>query len=142
MIEEDVRAYANLIWKVNNMTRQKLFSYTIKYFNLNNRSVHPNGKGLYSGKGCAIGKHIKDKQLCSKLDTIICSGLTESDIYRRLPTNLQKLGQDFLIDIQMLHDNRDNWTISGLSRSGIRKSVLIAQEYNLICPNFKVNAKK
>jgi hypothetical protein len=56
-------------------------------------------------EGCAIGRLIKDKELCKEFDNTIGSSVNSNYIFKKLPTELQDLGQDFLRDVQRLHDN-------------------------------------
>ena len=64
--------------------------------------------------GCAIGRKIS-KRLAKKLDNSIGLGgddgasVSSDSIFELLPQKLQKLGQDFLSDIQDFHDDKNNW---------------------------------
>lgn len=96
---------------------------TANYYNSKNRAMAKEGENLclYTpikgrSKGCAIGRHIKDKKLCAKLDTM--GVVTEKKVFKKLPKKLKKLGQDFLDAIQLLHDYRENWSKTGLSAKG------------------------
>ena len=67
------------------------------------------------GKGCAIGRRIKDKELCKKFDT---TQQNVKSIMALLPLNLKKFHIDFLSALQRLHDNPLNWSKKGMSRKG------------------------
>jgi hypothetical protein len=67
-------------------------------------------------EGCAIGRKIS-KRLAKKLDNFIGLGddygsgtSVDSDgVFELLPQKLQNLGQEFLIDIQKFHDEKEHW---------------------------------
>lgn len=123
---------AKLIQKSNN--RQELFDNTIKFFNLNNRS-HGNGDNRCKYRGanntaCAIGREIPDK-LAKELDRKIKTTVKVDSVFEKLPKRLQKMGKDFLNDIQRLHDSQHCWTETGLSSDGVRDAVNIASFYKL-----------
>ena len=88
--------------------------------NSNNRSVDANTKGCtYSGEiGCAVGRLVEDKDLCSRLDNSALSGVCRTEVFNQLPENVKELGQEFLQDLQKLHDNYQYWNENGLSDSG------------------------
>ena len=113
-------------------TRQELLDNTIKFYNLNNRCVTGLGcRYRYNNKACAIGREISD-ELANRLDNeFISAQCSNNDVFKLLPIRLQKMGSNFLNDIQILHDNAYNWTKKGLSENG--KSVVkgICYEYNL-----------
>ena len=101
---------------------------TIKHYNANNRCY--NGERcLYSpiegkSEGCAVGRHIADKQLCKDLDAgkfANCFGISSNAVFEALPQELKDLGQDFLGDIQSLHDTATWWNATGLTYEGIVK---------------------
>ncbi len=99
---------------------------TVAHYNFHNRgwSKNDNGNGcVYSpvadiSEGCAIGRHIKDKELCARLDTPEFGGVNLDKTFDALPKKLQKLGQEFLKKIQELHDVSTNWNDKGLSEQG------------------------
>lgn len=109
--------------------RLSVLEDTCTYFNLNNRNVE---SGTYNclyypvsdkTEGCAIGRLIKDKELCKRLDLGIgfdqSKGVSFSEVFKLLPDELQELGKDFLTALQSLHDSGTNWTDMGLSPLGV-----------------------
>lgn len=68
-------------------------------------------------EGCAIGRLITDKRLCTEFDSFGGS-LKAPSIQQKLPIELVELGLDFLYDLQRLHDRENNWTEAGLSSKG------------------------
>jgi len=108
---------------------------TINHYNLQNRSQSPLGNGCYysaaheNTQGCAIGRHIQDKDLCLKLDSM---GGISFKIFNLLPNKLQELSIDFLARVQQLHDRNVNWIIKGLSKRG---EIIV----NDIITEFKLN---
>jgi len=66
-----------------------------------------------------VGRLIEDKDLCAKLDNSgDGSGVCLPSVFEQLPENVQELGQEFLMDLQKLHDHEQNWTGNGLSDVG------------------------
>ncbi len=114
------------------LKRKELLDETASHFNSTNRSVE---KGvsisvcIYSGVGCAIGRKIEDKELCKKLDWQIESAVSSDNTFQMLPENLKELGQDFLTELQNLHDAKGNWIESGLSDEGYQKYYKIIKEF-------------
>jgi hypothetical protein len=86
-----------------------------------NRSINNNLTCIYSGEiGCGVGRLIEDKALCDRLDDLggICSGVCLSYIFEQLPENVKELGQEFLKDLQRLHDHAHHWSTKGLTVGG------------------------
>ena len=116
--------------------RRDFLNETKNHFNLTNRAVLP-GRGCRyhipeTGIGCAIGRKIEDKTLCVTLDS--CSmniGVSSGAVFSKLPSDLQKLGQRFLGQVQILHDDEDHWTETGLSEKGKQTVARIRQEFKL-----------
>lgn len=109
---------------------------TIKHYNLNNRSSNDGGQCTYlpfhdKTLGCAIGRHIEDKELCKKLDSLRCPGVSSVDTFDLLPDNLKELSRLFLVHIQSLHDGFENWNDDGLSKTGIERVRIIKELYQL-----------
>ena len=118
--------------------RKALLDETAAHFNLNNRSTEfPTiiyQRCIYSGVGCAIGRKIEDKELCKKLDQsdpFMSKGSAVSNdyIFNQLPDHLRELGQDFLVDLQRLHDFAENWNENGLSGQGKHVYELILKQH-------------
>lgn len=66
--------------------------------------------------GCAIGRLISDKKLCKELNPLGTVG--RDCVFDILPDELKDYGQNFLRELQMLHDTGDNWNETGLSERG------------------------
>jgi hypothetical protein len=107
---------------------------TILHYNLKNRATRLNGRCIYSpiegvSDGCAIGRHIVDKELCEELDKESKSISSLMGIYPDiLPKHIYELGSYFLRRIQILHDSESSWTLEGISESGIYKAEKIRQD--------------
>lgn len=121
-------------------TRIKLLNDTISHFNSTNRSTKSDGDCTYVAhypetQGCAIGRLIADKELCKKLDAI--SGddgggsVKNPRVFNMLPKELQDLGQDFLLEIQCLHDNGNYWDENGIAESGLNEVNRIKLKFEL-----------
>ena len=98
--------------------REDLLNDTINHYNSNNRSITLSGQCYYypvndKSEGCAIGRLIKDKELCK---TFGCRNVNE--VFSEIPKELQELGPEFLSQLQCLHDVGANWNESGLSENG------------------------
>lgn len=106
---------------------------TVAFYNLNNRCVSLSGMCRYhiDGKdGCAIGRKIKDKDICHNLDSFEGdTGVDEVEIFEQLPPELKELGQNFLYRIQVLHDTKDNWRSDGISDSGLERVKSIKRSF-------------
>jgi hypothetical protein len=102
-----------------------LLNETAAFYNSKNRSVKyiaPSQCTFFNegtSPGCAIGRLIKDKELCKQLDYMTLTELRSfAEIYELLPPELKEYNQEFLIDLQALHDKPENWNESGLSEIG------------------------
>jgi hypothetical protein len=109
---------------------------TVAFYNLDNRCVTGGGNCRYHlpGKeGCAIGRKIVDKNLCRLLDDWDGdTGVSEIEIFEQLPEELQLLGKRFLEEIQELHDDEDNWTLEGISDTGLESVKEIKHLFGLL----------
>lgn len=110
-------------------SRSKFLEETIEHFTNNPRAVtlryNDLGNSNYctyspqnGSKGCAIGRHIPNKMLCQDLDNLPVSGVNCDVVFEQLPEWLRSLGQDFLWDVQQLHDTNSNWN-NGLTPLGL-----------------------
>jgi hypothetical protein len=102
--------------------RIKLINETAAFFNITNRCVDYTGHCQYFAldkPGCAIGRLIEDKELCKRLDDMLSdTGVNMDAIFSKFPIELQELGQQFLYDLQYMHDLSEHWTEIGLSKAG------------------------
>lgn len=125
---------------MNKTIQQKRIEFleeTVKYYSedINRRCVSAAGRCLYdptkAGKehvseGCAIGRKVST-ELQIKLDDI--GGISNCDAFEILPEELQELGQEFLIQIQDLHDFSKNWNELGLSEKGVEMVNIIKRDF-------------
>lgn len=108
----------------------------ISYRNSNNRAINSNDRCLYSHEfhgGCAIGRKIP-QELCLILDGLSESSVDCNEVFEQLPEELQELTQDFLTDMQHLHDFRGkamSFTEQGLSLCGKDRVKHMIQKYGL-----------
>ncbi len=116
--------------------RIEVLNDTINHYNLNNRS----NKGVdctyfpahEGSEGCAVGRLIKDKELCKELDKPNgATGSGVSGIFDKLPEDVKFLGKNFLRDLQHLHDEKLNWVESGLSHRGLEEVKIIIKNFLL-----------
>ncbi len=96
---------------------------TVRHFNSYNRAASGGGC-VYSetefSSGCALGRHIVNKELCRELDDDPeeITGVVDVRVFEKLPGQLAMLGQDFLKRVQSLHDTEILWGPWGLSPAG------------------------
>lgn len=109
-------------------TRLQFLTETINYYNSTNRGVLKSGLCSYV-LGCAIGRHLTS-ELAAKLE-LSNFGVAHPEMFKQLPENLQKLGESFLREIQILHDNEKNWDENGLSEKGKEEVEYIKQLFIL-----------
>lgn len=107
----------------------KFLNDTISHFNLRNLGIK-NSSCSYEA-GCAIGRHIKDKNLCKRLDNLYNASVAKYNVFGSLPKNLKLLTQSFLIEVQKLHDSAINWNAEGLSERGKRRVHNIKLDFDL-----------
>lgn len=99
---------------------------TVAFYHTGNRCVFGGAcrySATSSSPGCAIGRHVPDKELCRQWDSSGKVELVSSRaVFLRLPPGLQVLGSSFLRAIQRFHDTERYWDSDGLSflgRSGL-----------------------
>jgi hypothetical protein len=112
-----------------------LLEETAKTYNSDNRCINDEGicKYFVEGKiGCAIGRLIEDKELCKRLDDSKGKVVKNIKIFNQLPEKLKEYTQEFLSDLQILHDNSDNWNEEGLSETGKKVVSQIIRAHKLV----------
>ncbi len=101
--------------------RRAFLDNTVKFFNKQNLCLDEKGDCFYFSEkfdGCAIGRWLEE-DLAKKLDeNLYCSGLILASIFIEIPEWMKELGQNFLVKVQGLHDNLDNWNENGLNFLG------------------------
>lgn len=55
--------------------------------------------------------------------------VVSTKVFPNLPIWMQDLGEEFLKEVQMLHDSDDYWCIGGLSENGAKQYNNIAKRY-------------
>jgi len=109
--------------------RLAVLESTLNYFTISNRSVvrtmnrrtcqYAPIEGV--SEGCAVGRLIKDKDLCKRLDDNGKDGMSATvvvDVWEQLPKSVQELGLQFLSELQILHDSDIFWCNEGLNKEG------------------------
>lgn len=115
---------------------------TIKHFNSTNRSIDLTKNEIqcvyYHPKfgGCAIGIHVPI-DVRKKLDQVepeeeVGMSILNDEIFSMIPMKMQKLGQNFLSEIQSLHDIKMNWNENGLTEFGKNNVQIIKQSFELV----------
>lgn len=118
---------------------------TVNHFNSTNRgNVYPWGNKCSYVAGCAIGRHIADKELRLKMDEAIhmpdpkktmiwCFGETElhENVFNLLPNDLKELGNKFLRHVQELHDELLYWDTKGITEMGRKFLAQIIYHFKL-----------
>lgn len=113
--------------------RLDLLNETVSYYSedINKRAIKDNFCYYYqadTGHKCAIGRHINYQDyLNNKLD----EGFTVKEyyIFALLPEHIRRLNEDFLYEVQRLHDGEDYWDVNGLSDKGKYKVLCITNSY-------------
>ncbi len=109
--------------------RQKAFlDETVAHFNINNRATENEWSCEYKHKyngGCAIGRKVS-AELADKLSGPV--GLC----FKLLPMDLQELTQQFLAQVQRLHDRSVFWNENGLSEEGKLRYADVCKEFELV----------
>ena len=122
------------------MTRLEFLEDTIKYYSEDtSRRCLDGGFCLYSpinacnnnSEGCAIGRHLTPKLQLLLDKTENNSSVGNGKVFKKLPKWMRELGQDFLSDMQELHDEEYNWDEGGLTELGKERVQEIKSEYNL-----------
>ena len=97
--------------------REEFLMDTVNYYSANpaeRRCINEDGSCCYApvgdskSEGCAIGRHLP-RALAKKLDANYMGTVWRINTWNMLPRELQSLGQEFLRDIQNLHDNALSW---------------------------------
>ena len=115
--------------------REVLLNETIAHYTSSNRSINGdvcNYKPSKTSEGCAIGRKIADKELCTILDSTSLSlkdGTSVFYVFYLLPEDLKILGKEFLSELQDLHDSPNHWNKTGLTYEGQRKVELIRENF-------------
>ena len=107
---------------------------TVAYYSENTlrRCIMDNGTCFYSGSkneltesgGCAIGR-LLSKELSNLLDNEFTfnkykgnGGCGTKAIFKKLPLEIQDYGENFLRELQTLHDNNVFWRVNDLTIDG------------------------
>ena len=104
---------------------------TVNHFNLINRGLrYPIGNCCSYEAGCAIGRHIKEKDIRKRMDEVTDLsghppllwqfGETElhEGVFELMPKELRQLGNKFLRHVQELHDELMYWDVKGINNKG------------------------
>jgi hypothetical protein len=106
---------------------------TIEYYSVDpygRRSISQNILCKYrtiDGAQCAIGRHIPDDKYDPKIERKSVDKIKNLSHY--LPEHILELGLDFLVAVQKIHDNHNNWCLKGLSNYGIERVKLIERSW-------------
>lgn len=130
------------------LARRAALRKVIRTFTNGPRSMHPNQQVcVYSGTykeegkpavhtGCAIGILIPRK-LAAHLDSFLNSAVCYDEVFALLPPHTRALGQEFLSELQALHDCARNWKhphsnpAGPLTKDGERDVAYIEERYKL-----------
>lgn len=108
--------------------RLALLEETVKHYSKNpmERRCTKDGKCRYSAEtlnlkkstGCAIGRKLTPKKRLQLDKQFEGKPSGVEDVFDELPKKLQELGEDFLSQLQGLHDTNNYWDEKGLTEEG------------------------
>jgi hypothetical protein len=103
------------------MTRIEILNDTLNYFwGKRERQCIVNGRCQYMAtsysKGCAIGRLLNPETAASLPQQI---GVSSDPVFSKLPLWMKDLGQEFLSELQDLHDG--NWLLDGDKHKHVKK---------------------
>ena len=118
-------------------TRKELLDNTIARYNIANRARNGSGCSYIimadgvknKGGRCAIGAEVSKDTAIALEET--GASVAEDATFVLLPPRLKRLGQEFLEQVQLLHDVDENWNTRGLSKIGREEVRNIREDYNL-----------
>ena len=105
-----------LLIPATKLEKLNFLNKTALHYNSRNRGAGKHNSCSYA-RGCAVGRHIRNKKLCAQLDKRDNSGV--SYVFDELPLSLRKYGKAFLARVQMLHDSEQNWNADGITDVGL-----------------------
>lgn len=100
------------------MTMIEILDETANFYNTGNRSIDSSLFCQYNGangRKCAFARCVED----DKLSLLVENENAKFFYLSYLKPEYQGHGITFWRDIQMLHDNDNNWNDNGLTKSGI-----------------------
>lgn len=122
------------------LTYLDVLNDTMNHYNINNRSLDEIGNCIYinkDGKSCAVGRYIDNvKGFMSNNIELNVSSFFE--LYRDYKFSILKKDVQHLDDVmfwvmlQELHDIKDNWNETGLSKYGLGDVGRIKKHINTI----------
>lgn len=92
------------------------------HFTSKNRSVNKDNLCVYGGRGCAIGRLVPNRKTRRAMDNCYkksgSSSIFDEQVWKLCPKSVKRLGQNFLRDLQRIHDKGGNWNSEGLTETG------------------------
>lgn len=81
---------------------------------------------------CAIGRWIPDENYVRTMDSGDDTSFPDvvEQFPNMLPENIRALGDDFLWNVQRLHDEPFNWDEDGLTKCGLEEVIYIKDKVN------------
>jgi hypothetical protein len=123
-------------------TKQELLNNTIAFYSEDvTRRAYDEEKGVCmyhteDGRNCAIGRELKSPSTFGVATDSADEGVGSLSLMKELPKRLRVMGEEFLSNIQQLHDSDKYWNIpeSKLSYAGRDRVEFICTKYSLISP--------
>ena len=111
------------------------FNETVEFYSKDPKNLRAfkNNRCVYcpteTSPGCAIGRHVEDKEFLAQNE-----GTSVHGLFDVLPDrDLKELGRNFLQRVQRIHDAHEYWDETGLTelgKKGVREVIkLINQNY-------------
>lgn len=118
------------------MTKLEIIEETANYYNINNWAGGPRlGQGLgvcfYTNfdntKQCAVGRCLKNPTgLNGTIKSLMDSKKIQNEDFK---PEYQNHDVDFWIDLQVFHDAKYNWTLTGISEEGLEYKKQLIEKY-------------
>jgi hypothetical protein len=114
--------------------RRRIFlDDTISHYTTCNRSTKYDTGCIYAPAhantaGCAIGRHLPI-EVARELDCRDNTSIDESENFASVPVWMQQMGEEFLFNMQQLHDVSSHWDENGITESGMAWADRIRKKY-------------
>ena len=110
----------------------KLLKETVEFYSTDTSRRAENKGGCFyltdDGRRCAIGRLCSLELARTLKDKFGSNTVGTSLVFKRLPEEIQELGQEFLNQLQAFHDENTYWDEKGLTTSGKERLIQIKED--------------